>query len=216
VIGAHYDSYGDAPGANDNGTGSAAVLELARALANRAGKSRLRIRFVLFVNEEPPNFKTPRMGSIVYAERLAASHERVIGMMSLETMGYYRDERGSQNYPFPLSLLYPDTGNFIAFVAMTSSRPFLRETVGAFRKVATVPSVGGTAPGFVQGIDWSDHWSFAQYGIPGLMVTDTAPFRYPHYHLPTDTPDRIDYGRLARVVAGLEQVIRTWTEKPFD
>lgn len=216
VIGAHYDSYGDAPGANDNGTGSAAVLELAKALADRAGRSRLRIRFVLFVNEEPPNFKTPRMGSAVYAARLAASREHVAGMMSLETMGYYRDAAGTQNYPFPLSLLYPDTGNFIAFVAMTSSRPFLRKTVREFREVATIPSEGGTAPGFVQGIDWSDHWSFAQHGIPGLMVTDTAPFRYPNYHLSADTPDRIDYERLARVVAGLERVVCRWTETPLD
>lgn len=215
VIGAHYDSFGDVPGANDNGSGTAAVLELARALADRAGKSKLRIRFVLFANEEPPNFKTARMGSLVYAERLAKSRARVIGMMSLETMGSFSDARESQHYPFPLSLLYPDTGNFIAFVGMTSSRSFVRKSIGAFRAVAAIPSEGGSAPGFIQGIDWSDHWSFAQYDIPALMITDTAPFRYRHYRAPTDTPDRIDYDRLARVVSGLEKVVRGWSDQEW-
>ncbi|MDF7774485.1 M20/M25/M40 family metallo-hydrolase [Sphingomonas sp. AOB5] len=210
VVGAHYDSAFTAPGANDNATGTAAVLELARTLADLRGKAAVRIRLVLFVNEEPPFFQTDRMGSLVHANRLKASGERVDGMFSLETLGYYSDRPGSQRYPFPLSLLYPDTGNFVAFVGTTGSRNLVRRTVGAFRAVAPFPSVGGTAPAFVQGIDWSDHWAFEQNGIPALMITDTAPFRYPHYHRRTDTPDKIDYDRLARVVTGLEQVIRRW------
>lgn len=210
VVGAHYDSAFTAPGANDNGTGTAAVIELARSLADLRGKAAVRIRLVLFVNEEPPFFKTGRMGSLVYAEQLKKRGERVSGMFSLETMGYYSDRKGSQHYPFPLSLLYPDTGNFIAFVGTTASRPLVRKAVGSFREHARFASVGGTAPGFVQGIDWSDHWAFEQMGYPALMVTDTAPFRYPHYHSVEDTPDKVDYDRLARVVAGLEQVIRHW------
>jgi hypothetical protein len=210
VVGAHYDSWFDAPGANDNGSGVAAVVELARLLADLRGRSQLRIRLVLFVNEEPPWFKTDQMGSLVYARALDRSGERVSGMMSLETLGFYSDQAGSQDYPPPLGLLYPNKGDFVAFVGLTSSRAFVRKTVGAFRAQARFPSVGGTAPGFVAGIDWSDHWAFEQVGIPALMVTDTAPFRYPHYHSVADTPDRLDYDKLARIVSGLEQVIRGW------
>jgi hypothetical protein len=214
VVGAHYDSAYEAPGANDNGTGTAAVIELARLLADLRGRSGLRIRLVLFVNEEPPFFKTERMGSLVYAERLKQSGEPVLGMMSLETLGYYSDEPNSQKYPPPLGLLYPNKGNFIAFVGLTSSRPWVREAVRAFRASAQFPSVGGTAPGAIPGIDWSDHWSFEQMGMPALMITDTAPFRYPYYHTREDTPDKVDYQRLARVVTALEQVIRGWAKAP--
>ncbi len=214
VVGAHYDSYFDAPGANDNGTGVAGVIELARLLSDLRGASALRIRLVLFVNEEPPYFKTELMGSLVYARRLKASGEPVLGMFSLETLGFYSEEEGSQRYPPPLGLLYPTTGNFVAFVGLTSSRPFVRRTVSAFRAVAAFPSVGGTAPAFIPGIDWSDHWSFEQVGIPSLMITDTAPFRYPHYHTTADRPDKVDYEKLARVVSGLEQVVRSWALAP--
>lgn len=210
VIGAHYDSFANAPGANDNGTGTAAVIELARLLADLRGKSPHRIRLVLFVNEEPPFFKTEFMGSLVYARRLKQSGERVQAMLSLETLGFYSDREHSQHYPAPLGLFYPNKGNFVAFVGLTSSRGLVRKTVGSFRRVTRFPSEGGTAPGFVQGIDWSDHWSFEQVKIPALMLTDTAPFRYPHYHSSADSPDKVDYARLARIVSGLERLIRTW------
>ena len=211
VVGAHYDSYSNAPGANDNGTGTAAVIELARLLADLRGKSPLRIRLVLFVNEEPPYFRTERMGSLVYARLLKQSGEPIFGMFSLETLGFYSDAPHSQHYPSPLGMLYPDKGDFVAFVGPTSSRAFVRKAIGSFRDLVQFPSVGGTAPGMMQGIGWSDHWSFKQVGIPALMVTDTAPFRYPHYHGTGDTPDKVDYERLARVVSGLEQVIRHWS-----
>jgi hypothetical protein len=136
VVGAHYDSAGAAPGANDNGTGVAAVLELARALADLRGKAACRIRLVLFVTEEPPFFKREEMGILVYARRLAASGEKVAGMLSLETLGYYSDRPGSQHYPQPFSAFYPDRGNFVAFVGTIGSRRLVRETVrgvpGAF------------------------------------------------------------------------------------
>jgi Zn-dependent M28 family amino/carboxypeptidase len=210
VIGAHYDSAFTAPGANDNGSGVAALLELARMLADRQPRTRFPIRLVFFANEEPPFFKTDRMGSLVYANGLIASGEKVQGMLSLETLGYYSDRPGSQHYPFPLGLLYPDTGNFVAFVGTVSSRGFVRKTVGNFRAVARFPSVGGAAPGFVQGIDWSDHWAFEHVGVPALMITDTAPFRYPHYHAREDMPDKLDYARLARVTAAIEMMLRRW------
>jgi Peptidase family M28 len=210
VIGAHYDSWFDAPGANDNATGTAAVLELARLLSDLRGRSSLRIRLVLFVNEEPPWFKTGQMGSDVYARALKRSGEPLLGMMSLETLGFYSDRRNSQHYPPPLGLFHPDKGDFVAFVGLTSSRGFVRRAVGDFRTLAAFPSEGGVAPGFVGGVDWSDHWAFERIGVPALMVTDTAPFRYPYYHSVEDTPEKVDYQKLARVVGGLERVIRHW------
>jgi hypothetical protein len=210
VVGAHYDSVGGSPGANDNGTGAAALLALAETWRGLSGRSALRLRLVFFVNEEPPFFKTERMGSLVYARALKATGEPVQGMIALETLGFYSDRPGSQHYPFPLGLLYPTTGDFVAFVGTTGARPWVRRTVGAFRAAAAFPSVGGTAPAFVEGVDWSDHWSFGEVGIPALMITDTAPFRYPYYHTPQDTADRVDYERLARVVSGLARVVGRW------
>lgn len=207
IIGAHWDTFSAMPGADDNASGVASLLELARTLKPMEGNIATEIEFVLFANEEPPYFKTNAMGSLIHARSLPADRE-IVGMMSLETMGYYIDEPGSQKYPFPLSLRYPDTGNFIAFVGDLSSRDFLRSTIGHFRENARIPSVGGTAPSFVQGIDWSDHWSYSQQGIAAFMVTDTAPFRNPNYHQPTDTPDTLDFERLALVVEGLDATVR--------
>ena len=208
VVGAHYDSVTGSPGANDNATGSAAVLELARLLADLEGTSRTRIRLVLFVNEEPPYFQTDAMGSLQYARALAGRNERVTAMYSLETIGFYSSAPGSQRYPAPFGLIYPDRGDFIAFVGLLNSRPLVRQTVRSFRAHAAFPTVGGVAPGFIPGIGWSDHWAFAQHGFQAVMVTDTAIFRYPHYHLATDTPDKVDFDKLARVVKGMEHVIR--------
>lgn len=206
VVGAHYDTVPRSPGADDNASGVASLLEIARALKSREGQSDVELILVFYANEEPPYFKTRAMGSFAHAQSLAEP-ERVIGMISLETMGYYSDVPGSQNYPFPLSLRYPSRGNFIAFAGDTSSRDFLREMIGEFRGAARIPSVGGTAPSIVQGIDWSDHWSYSQVGIPAFMVTDTAIFRNPNYHKKSDLPDTLDYRRLALVVEGLVEMI---------
>ena len=206
IVGAHYDSVNGAVGANDNGSGVAAVLELARLF--RDAKPSRTLRFVAFVNEEPPFDKTADMGSRVYARRAMERGENVVAMFSLETIGWYSDEPGSQRYPFPLNLFYPTTGNFIAFVSNLGSRPLLHEVVASFRGHARFPSEAVAAPAFIPGIDWSDHWSFWQEGWPALMVTDTAPYRYPHYHTMQDTPDKVDYERLARVVTGLHGTLR--------
>lgn len=206
VIGAHYDSVRGCPGANDNGTGVAAVLELARAMA--ADRPQRTVRFVLFVNEEPPFFHTEAMGSLVYAKACKARGDKVVGMISIETIGFYSDARGSQKYPPPFDRMFPDTGNFIGFVADERSGPFLNDVMSSFRRHTQFPSEGLAAPASVQGVGWSDHWAFWQAGYPALMATDTAPFRYPHYHEPTDTPDKVDYDRTARVVAGLLRVTR--------
>jgi len=148
------------------------------------------------------------MGSLQYARRSKERRENIVAMISLETMGYYTDQPGSQRYPFPLGLFYPSTGNFVAFVSNQSSRALLHETLASFRRHAGLPSEGVAAPAFIPGVDWSDHWSFWKEGWPALMVTDTAPYRYPHYHTRQDTPDKLDYERTARVVAGLYQTLR--------
>jgi Peptidase family M28 len=207
VVGAHYDSAGIAPGANDNGTGSAAVIELARLLKN-AGPRDKRLRLVLFVNEEPPYDRTPDMGSWRYAKMLKEDGEKVTGMISLETLGCFSDAPGSQQYPPPFGLFFPNKANFIAFVALPGSRDFLHQVVGPFRRHAEMPTIGGTAPDQFDGVGWSDHWSFAKHGYPAIMITDTALFRYVHYHKPTDTPDKVDYAKLARITLGLEQTLR--------
>ncbi|EDX70861.1 peptidase, M28 family [Coleofasciculus chthonoplastes PCC 7420] len=205
VVGGHYDSVYTSPAANDNGTGAAATLELARLFA---GKQPARtLRFVEFVNEEPPFFQTDDMGSLVYAKQCRDRKENIVAMLSLETMGYYSNKIGSQQYPFPLDRIYPLQGNFIGFIGNLGSRKLVHNVVASFRRHAKFPSEGATLPHKIPGVGWSDQWAFWQQGYPGVMVTDTAPFRYPYYHTDEDTPDKVDYERLARVVAGLEQVI---------
>ena len=208
VVGAHYDSVLGSPGANDNASGTAAVLELARLLHDLDGRSGKRIRLVLFVNEEPPYFKTEAMGSLNYARALAQRDERVVAMYSLETIGFYSREPGSQLYPAPFGLMFPDRGDFVAFVGLLRSRALVQRTIRSFRAHTAFPTIGGVAPSFIPGIAWSDHWAFAAQGFPAVMITDTAPFRYPHYHRPSDTPDKVDVESLARVVKGIERVVR--------
>ena len=171
VLGAHYDSYGDAPGANDNGTGAAAVIELARRLIDLRNAGDLRIRLVLFVNEEPPYFKTDAMGSLHYARLLAERREPVIGMISLETLGCFNDVPGSQRYPAPFGLLYPSEGNFVAFVATLGSRKLLHALIESFRRHTAFPTVGGVAPGLVPG-----------HRLVGPLVVRAIPLSGDHAH----------------------------------
>jgi hypothetical protein len=205
VVGAHYDSAEGAPGADDNASGVAALLALAQRFAGRSPERTL--RFVAFTTEEPPYFNTALMGSRIHADSAAASGERIVAMLSLETVGYFSEEPGSQKYPPPLSFFYPEVGNFVAFVGNLSSRPLVRRAIRVFRSTASIPSEGAAVPAMVPGVSWSDHASFWRHGWQAIMITDTAPFRNPHYHLRSDTADRLDYGRMARLVAGLEAVI---------
>jgi len=206
VVGAHYDSVRGAPGANDNATGVAAVIEVARMLKDtRPART---VRLVFFVNEEPPFFHTDLMGSVVYARACKARGDKIVAMLTPETIGFYSDEKHSQRYPPPFNLFYPSQGNFIGFVGDTSARSLVRKCAGSFRRHTVFPCEGVALPDFVTGVGWSDHWSFSREGYPALMITDTAPFRYEHYHTPGDTPDKIDYDRTARVVAGIGRVVR--------
>jgi Zn-dependent M28 family amino/carboxypeptidase len=206
IVGAHYDSVLGAPGANDNGSGVAAVIELARLF--KGSNPARTLRFVTFVNEEPPFSQSDAMGSRHYSRRARERGETIVAMFSLETIGYYSDAPGSQRYPLPLGLFYPSTGNFVAFVSNLTSRALLHEAIASFRRHAGIPSEGIAAPAWIPGVDWSDHWSFWREGWPALMVTDTALYRYPHYHSGEDTPDKVDYERLARVVTGLHGMLR--------
>ncbi len=205
VIGAHYDTTFDSPGADDNGSGVAAVLALARQFAGQRPTRKL--RFVLFANEEPPFFQTKDMGSLIYAKSCKIRNDNIAAMLCLESIGYYSEQPNSQEYPFPYNYMYPSTGNFIGFVSNLSSRKLLYKVIASFRRNCKFPSQGGVAPGLVPGVAWSDHWSFWQQGYPAVMITDTAPFRYPYYHGHEDTADRICYDHLTRIVSGLQKTI---------
>ena len=205
IIGAHYDSVLGSPGANDNGSGVAALLEISRLLVGI--KPARTIRFVAFTNEEPPFFLRRDMGSRVYASNARSRKENIVAMLSLETMGYYSEVPDSQDYPFPFSFFYPHTANFIGFVGNIRSRHLVKLSLGSFRRTTDFPSEGAAAPGWITGIGWSDHWSFWREGYKAIMVTDTAFFRYDHYHTLQDTPEKINYDRLARVSKGLAEVI---------
>ena len=206
LVGAHYDAVLGAPGANDNGSGVAALLELADRFKDV--DSPRSIRFVAFVNEEPPHFLQQTMGSNVYARQVANEKQNIVAMYALETIGYFSDEPGSQHYPPLFSLFYPSAGNFIAFVGNLSSRGLVTRSLRSFRAHASFPSEGIAAPEFVPGINWSDHWSFWKQGYPAVMITDTAPYRYPHYHSPWDTPDKVNYEKMVPLVLGVEEMLK--------
>jgi hypothetical protein len=218
LIGAHYDSVFGSPGANDNGSGVAALLALARRFAvgaSSADSTTYTLRFVAFVNEEPPYFQTADMGSFVYASRCKARGDQISAMISLETIGYFSDAPHSQTYPAPgLGVFYPKTANFIGFVGNIPSRALLRRAMSMFRAQAKLPSEGAALPAFIPGVAWSDQWSFWHHGYRGIMITDTALFRYPHYHAATDTPDKLDYDRFALVVSGVEKIIEEFAGLP--
>ena len=148
------------------------------------------------------------MGSFVYARRCRERNENVVAMLSLETIGYYTDEKGSQNFPVGLmDFVFSTTGNFISFVGNIKSHKLLRDVTGFFRQYAKFPSEAACLPEQISGVAWSDQWSFWRNGYPGIMVTDTAPFRYPYYHTHEDTPDKINYDRFAYLVDMLEKVV---------
>lgn len=206
LVGAHYDTVTGTPGADDNASGIAGLLELARLL--RKNSFQKTVQFVAFALEEPPFFKTEFMGSYVYAKSLNEKNAAIEGVLCLEMIGYFTEEPGSQHFPLPfLRLLYPDKGNFIALVSNLKSKRFLLRVKDAFKKATDLPLETLSTFSIIPGIDFSDHWSFWEFGYPALMVTDTGFYRNPNYHSSGDTPETLNYGCMAQVVSGLKSVI---------
>jgi Zn-dependent M28 family amino/carboxypeptidase len=212
IIGAHYDTVRTTPGADDNASGVAGVLGLAQALAGTGLEKT--VRFVAFTLEEPPAYRSRNMGSYHYAKSLHDREELVEGMICLEMIGYFCDREGCQHYPVPfMNRSFPRAGNYISMVGNLRSRGFTRRVAAEFRKVVLLPVVTLNAPPIVIGIDFSDHWSFGKFGYEAFMVTDTAFYRNPHYHGPTDVPETLDYQRMAQVVSGLRAAVEAWGRK---
>ncbi|SFE95941.1 M28 family peptidase [Nitrosomonas sp. Nm166] len=205
IVGAHYDTHRKSPGANDNGSAIAALLELARACAGKRFSRTL--RFIAFTNEESPFTRSPEMGSRVYARRCRKRGEEVVAMICLETIGFCSDQRGSQWLSL-MGLLLPRQGNFIALVGNSKSHKLLSDMESLLHHHANIPCKALTLPTNFPGAWSSDHWSFWKEGYPAVMVTDTAPLRYRQYHTPEDTPEKINYDFLTKVVDGLEQTVR--------
>lgn len=206
LIGAHYDTVSGTPGADDNASGVAALLELTRLFTTTEATHTL--RFVAFVNEEPPFFFWGRMGSGVYAEAAKARGDNIRLMISLEMLGSYSDKPGSQRYPPLFSLFYPDRANFIAMVSNRASRKELHQLVAAFKAHSDFPVESLATFEIIPGVAWSDHLSFWREGYPALMVTDTAFYRSDTYHNAKDTPEKLNYPAMAQVVEGLFRALK--------
>lgn len=205
IIGAHYDTVPGTSGADDNASGVASLLELAQLIRHQPTQKT--IRFVAFTLEEPPYFRTSYMGSWVHAKRCSQNSENITGMISLEMVGYYSDLERSQRYPLPfLDWYYPRQGDFIAVAGNWRSRRLVKKVTTQLKQGTGLPVQSISLP-FVPGVGLSDNWSFWQQGYPALMITDTAFFRNPHYHLPSDRPETLNYERMTELVRGLEKVL---------
>ena len=226
VVGAHYDSRcgmkarrstkrvagtPGTPGANDNASGIAGTLALARSFAgDRLAKT---IRLIAFVNEEHPFFQTPLMGSWVHARGCRKRGENIAGMISLENFGFYSHEPRSQTAPFPLSLFVPGVGDFVAFLSNRRSRAWVKKFESRFKAACAFPSRTFMVPELIKRFGWSDDWAFWQEGFPGFSVTDTAFLRYRHYHTVEDTPDKLNYQAMAEIMKGVEAALRAAGER---
>lgn len=207
VVGAHYDAYGELPGADDNASGVAGLLELARRLEGMdLGRT---VELVAYTLEEPPYFRTEHMGSAVHARSLREQDVEVEAMLSLEMIGTFIDTPGSQSFPLGfLKLLYPDEGNWIGVIGDFSSGRLVRRVKSVMARASEVPVHSFNAPpSLVPGIDWSDHLNYRNEGYPAVMITDTAYLRNHHYHTPEDTADRLDYARMAQVVDAVHATV---------
>jgi hypothetical protein len=202
VVGAHYDAAAGTPGADDNASGVAGLVELARLLA--AAPPPMRVELAAYTLEEPPAFATDAMGSVAHARRLAEDGVPVRLMIAIEMIGAFSDARGSQRYPTPVKkVVYPSQGNFIAVVGRLGDAGPVSEVAGALAEGRSLPVETIAAPAKLPGIDFSDHRSFWAEGFPAVMVTDTAFYRNARYHTADDTPDTLDYERMAEVVEGI-------------
>lgn len=206
IVGAHYDTVWLSPGADDNASGVAVLLELSRLL--KENQYQRSVRFIAFANEEHPHFLTENMGSLFHARQSYNRGEDIKAMISLEMLGYFSDEENSQYYPKPFNLFYPDTANFIAFVSNFASRNLLRKSIRVFRESGKFPSEGLAAPiMLVPDVKRSDQAAFWRYGVKAFMVTDTAAYRNNAYHNVSDVPGSLNYEHMARITSGLKAVV---------
>jgi hypothetical protein len=207
IVGAHYDACDGTPGADDNASGVAALIELAYLLGQSAPDKR--VELVAYVLEEPPFFRTPDMGSAVHARSVAAGKEEISGVIVFEMVGYFSDAWGSQSYPsLLLRLLYPGRANFIAVVGPWNQGAWVKAVKAGMQAATPLPVYSIRAPTIVPGVDFSDHINYWPYGISALMVTDTAFYRNRAYHTAADTANTLDYKRLGEVVVAVFEAIR--------
>jgi Zn-dependent M28 family amino/carboxypeptidase len=202
IVGAHYDAAGPYPGADDNASGIAGLIELGRLLSEQPLKTR--VELVAFSLEEPPYFRTTGMGSAVHASSLKKAGVKVRMMFSLEMIGYFSDATDSQAFPAAiLTLFYPSRGNFIAVVGRTSEGLLVRRVKRAMREASPLPAYSISAPSFIPGIDFSDQVNYWDAGYHAIMITDTAFYRNRNYHTQNDTAEKLDYTKMAMVVQGV-------------
>ncbi len=205
IVGAHYDAVQGTPGADDNASGVAGLIELSYLI----GKAHLNkgIELVAYSLEEPPFFGTDMMGSVEHASSIRS--ERIKGVIVLEMIGYYNETWGSQSYPMPLlNFIYPNRGNFIGIVGKTDQKEFTKKIKIGMKGTTDLPVYSINAPESVPGIDFSDHRNYWPYGLNAVMITDTAFYRNKEYHKIGDTLDRLDYNRMSKVVVGVFEAIR--------
>jgi Zn-dependent M28 family amino/carboxypeptidase len=201
IVSAQYDTLPDSPGANNNGSGLAILFQLSQLLRKHNPERTLRL--LNFVNEEDPFFGTEMMGSYQYAKSCRQRVEDIRVMLSLDALGVYKDEPGSQRLPFPFSIFYPDHGNFLAFIGNLQSRKYMVEVSKGFKKGSSFPIKVGVAPEWAKGAAWSDHSSFWKFGYPGIMVTDTGGFRSPYHTTKEDTMEKLNFEAMSRIVIGM-------------
>lgn len=211
IIGAHYDTVYGTPGADDNASAVAVLLEVCRALKSISPGRTLKLIF--FFLEEPPVFRTEHMGSYVYAKEAKARNENIKAMICLEMVGYYSDKKDGQTFPLPLmSMMFSTTPNFIAVVGNLKSRNLVDKVKNSLLKVSPIPVETLTSVSFVPGVDLSDHRSFWEMGYPAVMITDTAFYRNPNYHTENDTIDTLDFNTMADLLKGLLQAAKDLTD----
>lgn len=207
IVGAHYDSCEDTPGADDNASGVAGLLELARLIGKDSPD--VEIELVAYTLEEPPFFGGHEMGSAIHAASVAGEKDKIIGVIVLEMIGYFSDEPGSQSYPMPVMKgYYPTRGDFITVVSRWNQSAWISDLKAGMKGATDLPVFSFRGPAAISGVDFSDHRNYWPHDIPAAMVTNTAFYRNKSYHTEHDTPDRLDYHRMGKVVVGVHAALK--------